>query len=560
MARLTAPLTDEEIPSEIARLADLAGLYGDRVAYVAEDGDDSAHPNRGKSWAFAYATVQAAVDALSDGVGGTVLIGPGAFPPFVLDGVTKDLRGVKVFGAGEKATSILSTMPAVDALRMISPGGGPATQVEIGGFSLLGTPWSGWGLNLGGNNWGQIGRFIARNVSIEENGAGGVLAYDINDCLFVNVAPDNNYGPNWRITGRPADGTAPVMRGNTNVFLNCRTQGRDDRSTNGWEFLNCGNSMTVIGGETSYCAEAVVVTQGGGQNGLSFLGVHFENNLRAAHLGDQAATGGDAIATFRSCYFLGAPGSPDEVLLDGVIRTHFEDCTFAGSTTAAIKEAAGRANGYTVENCASSTAPLITLADGTTITKVSGIFTRQGRVRVDTSSSSAVDSRSGLVNLRNTGTPEPWIRLENANGPVDIYMSQGTPEGQLTAPVGSICLRRNGGADSTFYVKVTGAGNTGWAAFGAAAPVPLIARGGVYTITTSDRVILSANGATMTLPSAAAVGAGRIYTIKNTGPGTTTPVQTTSSQTIDGAAPPLNLAYQERVTVVSDGVNWQRID
>ncbi len=40
----------------------------------------------------------------------------------------------------------------------------------------------------------------------------------------------------------------------------------------------------------------------------------------------------------------------------------------------------------------------------------------------------------------------------------------GSPEGVLTAPVGSLYSRTDGGADTTLYVKESGTGNTGWAA------------------------------------------------------------------------------------------------
>lgn len=40
----------------------------------------------------------------------------------------------------------------------------------------------------------------------------------------------------------------------------------------------------------------------------------------------------------------------------------------------------------------------------------------------------------------------------------------GTPEGVVTAPVGSLFTRTNGGAATTLYVKESGAGNTGWVA------------------------------------------------------------------------------------------------
>ena len=40
----------------------------------------------------------------------------------------------------------------------------------------------------------------------------------------------------------------------------------------------------------------------------------------------------------------------------------------------------------------------------------------------------------------------------------------GSPEGVLTAAIGSLYTRTDGGANTTLYVKESGAGNTGWAA------------------------------------------------------------------------------------------------
>jgi hypothetical protein len=39
-----------------------------------------------------------------------------------------------------------------------------------------------------------------------------------------------------------------------------------------------------------------------------------------------------------------------------------------------------------------------------------------------------------------------------------------TPEAAVTAPVGTLYSRSNGGADTTLYVKESGTGNTGWVA------------------------------------------------------------------------------------------------
>ena len=46
----------------------------------------------------------------------------------------------------------------------------------------------------------------------------------------------------------------------------------------------------------------------------------------------------------------------------------------------------------------------------------------------------------------------------------EISSGADTPEGAITAPIGSLFLRNNGGAGTTLYVKESGTGNTGWVA------------------------------------------------------------------------------------------------
>ena len=45
-----------------------------------------------------------------------------------------------------------------------------------------------------------------------------------------------------------------------------------------------------------------------------------------------------------------------------------------------------------------------------------------------------------------------------------VISGSGSPEGVVTAPVGKLYLRTNGGAGTTLYVKESGSGNTGWVA------------------------------------------------------------------------------------------------
>lgn len=49
-------------------------------------------------------------------------------------------------------------------------------------------------------------------------------------------------------------------------------------------------------------------------------------------------------------------------------------------------------------------------------------------------------------------------------GTVTWSIGIGSPEGVVTAAVGSLYSRTDGGVSTTLYVKQTGTGNTGWAA------------------------------------------------------------------------------------------------
>ena len=55
-------------------------------------------------------------------------------------------------------------------------------------------------------------------------------------------------------------------------------------------------------------------------------------------------------------------------------------------------------------------------------------------------------------------------RVYHAGNTGGFYTGNGSPEGTVTAPIGSIYQRKDGGANTTLYVKQSGTGNTGWVA------------------------------------------------------------------------------------------------
>jgi hypothetical protein len=71
---------------------------------------------------------------------------------------------------------------------------------------------------------------------------------------------------------------------------------------------------------------------------------------------------------------------------------------------------------------------------------------------------------NGVITLTNAAE-DNFSRLQfGASTKPTICQGVGTPEGAVTAPVGSIFMRSDGGAGTSFYVKESGTGNTGWVA------------------------------------------------------------------------------------------------
>lgn len=76
-------------------------------------------------------------------------------------------------------------------------------------------------------------------------------------------------------------------------------------------------------------------------------------------------------------------------------------------------------------------------------------------------------------NVTEQSTGAAWVAYSRTNafaasgiviGTAKIINGTGSPEGVVTAPIGSVFLRTDGGASTTLYIKTSGAGNTGWTA------------------------------------------------------------------------------------------------
>lgn len=175
------------------------------------------------------------------------------------------------------------------------------------------------------------------------------------------------------------------------------------------------------------------------------------------------------------------------------------------------------------------------------------------------------------------------VKLASASGS-QLRSGSGSPEGVATAPVASVYLRTDGGANTSLYVKETGTGNTGWVPYGSAGLLaannlsdvasPATSRANLnvdkrtavadaaYTILATDVVVELTSitvPRTFTLPAASALNPGqRIYVKDVSGSVTATnslSVARAGSDTIDGQTSITLTSARSFVTLESDGTS-----
>jgi hypothetical protein len=74
-----------------------------------------------------------------------------------------------------------------------------------------------------------------------------------------------------------------------------------------------------------------------------------------------------------------------------------------------------------------------------------------------------ITSGSSAGNIYEYHAGAGWVQVISRWG-MNWYTGTGTPEGNVTAPVGSLYTNSSGGVNTTLYVKTSGVGSTGWTA------------------------------------------------------------------------------------------------
>lgn len=166
----------------------------------------------------------------------------------------------------------------------------------------------------------------------------------------------------------------------------------------------------------------------------------------------------------RSCEFENSSGAGTiDIVTSDTLSANFnviEDCIFAGSASTGhvrIYRTGVTQESYytTVRNCnASPSLPIVWIGKGrsTLIQNCAGTVTGSG--------GEFTVEIAGSNNLAAAAISGDGMKVKST-----LWTSgTGTPEGAVTAIVGSLYTRLDGGASTTLYVKESGTGNTGWVA------------------------------------------------------------------------------------------------
>jgi hypothetical protein len=192
---------------------------------------------------------------------------------------------------------------------------------------------------------------------------------------------------------------------------------------------------------------------------------------------------------------------------------------------------------------------------GVTITNSVGLQAVGGNA----TSSYAVTAYGGTAGIVNNDTTiaGSFIGHGNVAGgtfPIPLhdgwYGFTGSPEGVLSAAVGSMFSRQDSTIGDAFYVKASGSGNTGWAPSSTIGPI--VTKVTTYTATNSDGTINCNGTFTLTLPSAG-VPTGKKFIIKNIGAGVIT---VSSSVNIDGGLTQTLSTQYASIEVQWDGTQY----
>ena len=375
--------------------------------------------------------LQGAIDALP-AIGGTIALARGTYvisaPLSFLDRSGNPKNGVELVGAGAYA-SIISN-PAGDVLNLAAAG-----KTQSG--------------------------FVLRHLKLSAAGGHVVnVLGGLSQGRFYDFALSQN-STGFRIWNQPATGTLinVVMRDgeltvpaaatvesfyvqdaggtcNANRFADLRCNGADNFPF--FYFEEATAAQYLYNNKWDHCT--FEVCRGGCVHLYSGHGCVVEDCV-SWDMATRGASIGDGIRLSKTT---GASS------VNNAIRRFMRSNGALGGGLYDINLVAGNSGRNTIEGGDSATLTTFSINLGST---------RGNRVIVNQAVTlSNVEASSEIHRLGNSSTVLTQLQL----GDIIWARGAGSPEGVLTAPIGSHYSRSDGGAGTSLYVKESGAGNTGW--------------------------------------------------------------------------------------------------
>jgi len=465
--------------SELRTARDNSGIYNIKDYGAKGDGatDDTA-------------AIQSVIDTLGP-TGGTILFPAGNFICASTLTVAAAQRGVNFVGLGGKSsgatTETMLTYTGAGT-SFISARNTSAFSIENIYILYNNASFTGILIDVRGGNGGPDAAYgVIRDCHLVKSGSGGSAAalIALSKNIIMKIENCMLSGGDVQILGRD-DSTTDYCNGleiDHCTFRNAAVAAIKNAGE-AWSINNC-IFETIAGGKAgAYTHDA----------GVKGLGVTFDGcwfgDVTAAAGGDQITWSGDGL-NIRGCTLSANTGSDlvvfDEngcegIMINGNVLGYADVAINFGATTGHY-DVNIQNNAYRNVTTEMNNPPhlwSIMKADGTRPAYIdkNGLLW-QVRDATDGVLASTVLGDASSRFSRRTDGKMTWGNGTDAgdtflarsapkvflvNNEVKIATGAGSPENVVTAPVGSLYLRTDGGANTTLYIKETGATNTGWQA------------------------------------------------------------------------------------------------
>lgn len=407
------------------------------------------------------------VEALAGTVGGIVYYSPG---DYLIDAQVNAKNGVSSIGAGQEATIIrYSASVAISMLKYASRSAFTVSGIHFKAtanttatkmlhiadcvyFSVERCHFGGTSAGAGNNH--TTGILIEATVTGQVPERGHAT---IKDILYVSEPPTAGGAPSRGIHLKG-------IIGQSIDYVNFLGFGNIEHANYGILFENATKCVMsgnwLIKGNTA----AGIRLQDNSSNNLfihPFVGE------------DSVSEAGYHIAT-SNCednWFLGpqfGTVTAESFFTDSGTRTRITEPVWASGaasipaskwqTRHEFRKGDGGGPGISMYRNAGETEPTMFLTDGTAATAGS----KDTFLLIERGSESAVPFRVDINGAQKFAVDQNGEVIIGAA--TKVLTGSGTPEGAVTAPVGSMFLRTDGGAATTLYIKESGAGTSGWAA------------------------------------------------------------------------------------------------